>query len=109
MAEFNVNTARFDPYKNFKFRVKFADGNRYIAGISKFSGLRRKTEVIEHREGGDSNSSRKSPGRTTFDAMTMERGVTHDIEFEQWANKVWNLTGNLSIFRFNDKQRAQRK
>ncbi len=98
MAEFNVNTARFDPYKNFKFRVKFADGNRYIAGISKFSGLRRKTEVIEHREGGDSNSSRKSPGRTTFDAITMERGVTHDIEFEQWANKVWNLTGNLSIF-----------
>ncbi len=94
MPEFNVNTTRFDPYKNCKFRVKFVDGQGDIAGISKVSGLRRKTEVIEHREGGDPNSSRKSPGRTTFDAITMERGVTHDIQFEQWANKVWNLPGN---------------
>jgi len=88
MAEFTVNPRRFDPYKNFKFRLKW-DG-RYVAGVSKCSSLKRSTEVIEHREGGDNSSSRKSPGRTKYEAITLERGVTHDIAFEQWANKVWN-------------------
>jgi phage tail-like protein len=87
MAQFSVNTQRFDPYKNFKFRVKW-DG-RYVAGVSKVSALKRTTEVVEHREGGDPSTSRKSPGRTKYDAITLERGVTHDLEFEQWANKVW--------------------
>jgi phage tail-like protein len=89
MAEFTVNPQRFDPYKNFKFRVKW-DG-RYVAGISKVSGLRRTTEVVRHREGGDPSSSRKSPGRTEYEPITLERGVTHDTEFEDWANKVWKL------------------
>lgn len=89
MAQFTVNPRRFDPYKNFKFRVKW-DG-RYVAGISKVSALRRTTEVVEHREGGDPSSSRKSPGRSSYEAITLERGVTHDIDFEQWANKVWNF------------------
>ncbi|MGZ3248054.1 MAG: phage tail protein [Croceibacterium sp.] len=89
MAEFTVNPTRFDPYKNFKFRVKW-DG-RYVAGVSKVSALKRSTEVIEHREGGDPSTSRKSPGRTQFEAITLERGVTHDPAFEQWANKVWTL------------------
>lgn len=89
MAQFSVNAQRFDPYKNFKFRVKW-DG-RYVAGVSKVSALRRSTEVVEHREGGDPSTSRKSPGRTKYEAITLERGVTHDIEFEQWANKVWNF------------------
>jgi len=89
MAEFYVNPTRFDPYKNFKFRIKW-DG-RYVAGVSKISGLRRTTEVIQHREGGDPNSSRKSPGHTEFAPITLERGVTHDLEFENWANKVWTL------------------
>lgn len=89
MAEFTVNPKRSDPYKNFKFRVKW-DG-RYVAGVSKVSGLRRTTEVIQHREGGDPSSSRKSPGRTEFESITLERGVTHDPEFENWANKIWNL------------------
>ena len=80
---------RFDPYKNFKFRVKW-DG-RYVAGISKVSAMKRSTEVVEHREGGDPSTSRKSPGRTKYEAVTLERGVTHDPEFEQWANKVWNF------------------
>ena len=80
---------RFDPYKNFKFRVKW-DG-RYVAGISKVGALKRTTEVVKHREGGDPSSSRKSPGRTEYEAITLERGVTHDTEFEQWANKVWNF------------------
>ena len=93
MAQFSVNARRFDPYKNFKFRVKW-DG-RYVAGISKVSGLKRSTEVVEHREGGDPSTSRKSPGRTKFEAVTLERGVTHDVEFEQWANKVWNFGSGL--------------
>ncbi len=89
MAQFSVNPNRFDPYKNFKFRVKW-DG-RYVAGISKVSALKRTTEVVEHREGGDPSSKRKSPGQSKFEAITLERGVTHDLEFENWANKVWNF------------------
>ncbi|MEP7270479.1 MAG: phage tail protein [Acidobacteriota bacterium] len=93
MAQFTVNAQRFDPYKNFKFRVKW-DG-RYVAGVSKVSALKRTTEVVKHREGGDPSTSRKSPGRTEFEAITLERGVTHDAEFERWANKVWNFGSGL--------------
>ena len=93
MAQFTVNANRFDPYKNFKFRVKW-DG-RYVAGVSKVSALKRSTEMVEHREGGDPSTSRKSPGRTTYEAVTLERGVTHDLEFERWANKVWNFGAGL--------------
>lgn len=89
MAQFSVNTQRFDPYKNFKFRVKW-DG-KYVAGISKVGALKRTTEVVEHREGGDPSSTRKSPGQTKFEAITLERGVTHDANFLQWVNKVWNF------------------
>jgi phage tail-like protein len=89
MAQFSVNAQRFDPYKNFKFRVKW-DG-RYVAGLSKVGALKRTTEVVKHREGGDPSSTRKSPGRTEYEAITLERGVTHDTEFEKWANKVWNF------------------
>jgi phage tail-like protein len=95
MAEFTVNPKRFDPYKNFKFRVKW-DG-RYVAGVSKISGLRRTTEVIHHREGGDPSSTRKSPGLTEFAPITLERGVTHDAEFENWANKVWSLGAGAEV------------
>src|SRR5262245_18213252 len=93
MPPFSVNRTRFDPYKNFKFRVKW-DG-RYVAGMSKVGGLKRTTEVVKHREGGDPSTSRKSPGRTEYEAVTLERGVTHDVEFERWANKVWNLGAGL--------------
>ena len=93
MVEFAVNTHRFDPYKNFKFRVKW-DG-KYVAGVSKVSALKRTTEVVEHRNGGDPSSSHRSPGRSKFEAITLERGVTHDVEFEQWANKVWRLGNQL--------------
>jgi phage tail-like protein len=93
MAQFSVNAQRFDPYKNFKFRVKW-DG-RYVAGISKAGALKRSSELVEHREGGDPSTSRKSPGRTKFEAITLERGVTHDTEFEKWANKVWNFGSGL--------------
>jgi len=93
MAEFTVNATRLDPYKNFKFRVKW-DGH-YVAGVSKCSALKRTTEVVEHRDGGDPSTSHKSPGRTKYEAITLERGVTHDVDFEQWANKVWNFGSGL--------------
>jgi phage tail-like protein len=93
MAQFSVNAQRFDPYKNFKFRVKW-DG-RFVAGVCKIGALKRSTELVEHREGGDPSTSRKSPGRTKFEAITLERGVTHDTEFEIWANKVWNFGSGL--------------
>lgn len=95
MAEFTVNATRFDPYKNFKFRVKW-DG-RYVAGISKVGALKRTTEVVKHRDGGDPGSSRKAPGRTEYEAVMLERGVTHDPEFEQWANKIWDFGAGLGI------------
>jgi phage tail-like protein len=93
MAEFVVNTRRFDPYKNFKFRVKW--DNRPVAGISKVSSLKRTTEVVKHREGGDPSTSRKSPGRTEYEAITLDRGVTHDPEFERWASRVWQVGAGL--------------
>ncbi len=93
MAQFSVNAQRFDPYKNFKFRVKW-DG-RYVAGISKVGALKRTTEPVTHREGGDPSTERKSPGQTKYEAITLERGVTHDPEFEKWANKIWNFGSGL--------------
>ena len=95
MAQFSVNIQpqRFDPYKNFKFRVMW-DG-RYVAGISKVGALKRTTEVVKHREGGDPSSTRKSPGRTEYEAISLERGVTHDLEFEKWARKVWDFGAGL--------------
>jgi phage tail-like protein len=93
MAQFSVNAQRFDPYLNFKFRVRW-DG-RYVAGVSKVGALNRTTEVVSHRDGGDPSSSRKSPGRTEYAAITLERGVTHDIAFEQWANKIYSHGAGL--------------
>ena len=88
MAQFVTNPHRFDPYKNFKFQVMF-DG-RVVAGISKVGALKRSTEAVEHREGGDPSTVRKSPGQTKYEPITLERGITHDEEFEKWANLVWN-------------------
>jgi phage tail-like protein len=93
MAEFPVNPQRFDPYKNFKFRLKW-DG-KYVAGVTKVSGLKRTTEVVENREGGDPSTSRKSLGRTQYEAITLERGLTQDTAFEDWANQVFQLGAAL--------------
>jgi phage tail-like protein len=93
--QFVANPNRYDPYKNFKFRIKW--DNKYVAGLSKMGLLKRTTEVVKHREGGDPSSSRKSPGRTEYDAITLERGVTHDTEFEEWANKVWNYGSGVEV------------
>jgi phage tail-like protein len=89
MPQFTVNPHRQDPYKNFKFRVNW-DGH-HVAGVSRVSALRRSTEVVEHREGGDPSTSRRSPGRTEYEPITLERGITHDSAFEDWANQVWRL------------------
>ena len=93
MPEFSVNPHRFDPYKNFKFRVKW-DG-RYVAGVNRISGLRRTTDVVEQRDGSDPNHARLSPGVTRYEPLVLERGVTHDTEFEKWANKIWNFGSGL--------------
>jgi phage tail-like protein len=89
MPQFTVNASRLDPYKNFKFRVIW-DG-RVVAGVSKVSALVRTTDVVTFRNGGDPSSVRRMPGQTQFEPITLERGVTHDLEFERWANKVWHL------------------
>jgi phage tail-like protein len=91
MAQFTIDPNRFDPYKTYKFRVKW-DG-RYVAGIQKANALKRPTEVVEHRRGGDPSTSRKSPGRGKYEAITLEHGLTHDLEFDAWAKKVWDFAG----------------
>ncbi len=93
MPQFTKQPLRFDPYKNFKFRLKFGNSSTYVAGISKMNALKRTTAPVEHREGGDPSSPYKSPGLTKFEAITLERGVTHDTDFEEWASKVWNFHG----------------
>jgi phage tail-like protein len=87
-TEFPKATYRYDPYRNFKFRVKW-DG-KYVAGVSKVSALDRPTNVVTHRSGGDPGTPRRMPGQNTYESITLERGVTHDVNFEQWANKVWD-------------------
>jgi phage tail-like protein len=94
MAKFSVNTHRFDPYRNFKFKIKW-DG-QYVAGLSKCSALKKTTEMTEWREGGDPSTSRKLPGKTSYEAITLDAGVTHDTAFEQWANLVNNFQGDAS-------------
>jgi len=93
MAQFSINIERSDPYKNFKFRVKW-DG-RYVAGVSKVGALKRTTDVVKHREGGDPSTVRKLPAQTKYEAIILEWGITHDTEFEKWANKVWNYGSGL--------------
>lgn len=94
MPKFTVNTHRYDPYKNFKFRIKL-DG-KYVAGITKVSALARTTEVLEFREGGNPSAIHKLPGRTTFTPIILEEGVTHDPTFESWANAVHNVQGDAA-------------
>jgi len=95
MAQFTVNAQRFDPYKNMKFRIKW-DG-KYVAGVSKISVLKKATEPVTHREGGDPSTNRVSPSVWKFDPITLERGLTHDPEFENWANLIYNTDGDAAI------------
>lgn len=95
MAKFSVNSERYDPYRNFKFRIKW--DNQYVAGLSKCSALKKTTESTDWREGGDPSTSHKLPGKTSYDAITMEAGVTHDTAFEDWANLINNFQGDAGM------------
>lgn len=87
-----ATTKRVDPLKNFRFRVRYSNSTQPIVGVSKITGLKRSTEVIKHRSGGDPGTSYKLPGRTEYEPIVLERGVTTDaLEFEKWANKVWSF------------------
>jgi phage tail-like protein len=87
-----ATTARVDPYKNFRFRVRYSDSVEPFIGVSKITGMKRTTEVIKHRSGGDPATSFKLPGRTEYDPIVLERGVTANaLEFEEWANKTWSF------------------
>jgi phage tail-like protein len=95
MPKFTVNSDRFDPYHNFKFKIKW-DG-QYVAGLSKCSALKKTTEVTTWYEAGDQSVPHKIPGKTTYDPITLSAGVTHDTTFEEWANKVNNYQGEAAM------------
>ena len=104
---FVKNVHRYDPYKNYKFRVKMKadDGSyRVVLGVSKVGALKRTTEVVKHRGGGENSTDHKSPGRTTYDGLTMERGITHDRDFEKWANQVHPYAGDAGMDLVNYKK-----
>jgi len=95
MAKFTANPQRFDPYRNFKFRVKI--DNRYVAGLSKCSALKKTTEKVDWYESGDPSTPHRLPGKTSYDAITLTAGVTHDTAFEEWANQVNNFQGDAAM------------
>jgi len=92
---FVTNAHRIDPYKNFKFRLLW--DQKVVLGVSKVGALKRTTEVVTHRDGGDNSRDHKSPGRTSYEGITMERGITHDPEFEAWANLIHPASGDASM------------
>jgi phage tail-like protein len=94
MAKFTVNAQRYDPYRNFKFRIKV--DNVYVAGLNKCSSLKKSTEMVEWREGGDPSTSHKLPGKTKYDPITLTAGLTHDTTFEDWAGLVHNFQGDAA-------------
>lgn len=104
MAQFTVNSSRIDPFKNFKFLVRFEGNPTPVAGVSKVSALKRTTEVVSHREGGDLSTPRHSPGATKYEPITLERGVTFDTSFEQWANLVYSTEGSGAVSLANYKR-----
>jgi phage tail-like protein len=95
MPQFTVNAQRIDPYRGFKFQVIW-DGEP-VAGVSKVSALKRMTEVVSHREGGDVSTPRHSPGSTKYDPITLERGITFDPAFQDWANLVYSTEGDGAV------------
>ncbi len=103
MARMTPQTNRFDPYRTFRFKVKW--DNQYVAGLTKMGGLRRTTELVEYREAGENITSRKLPGKTSYQAVTLEAGLTYDTTFQDWANLVNDFAShsitNLGEFRKN--------
>jgi len=93
---FPVNTHRHDPYRTFKFQVVLDDG-KTVAGLKKMTALKKTTEAVDWRTGGDPTHVRKLPGGTKYEAITLEQGLTHDPVFEQWANLVNNIDGDSAM------------
>jgi phage tail-like protein len=91
---FVANSHRHDPYKNYKFRLIW--NNKTVMGVSKVTALKRTTEVVKHRSGEINSFDFKSRGRSTFEAVTVERGVTHDPEFEAWADQTASYDGDAT-------------
>jgi len=92
---FPVNTHRHDPYRTFKFQI-LIDGQP-VAGLKKMSALKRKTEPVKWRAAGDPSTERILPGGTSFEPITLEQGLSHDTNFESWANLVNNVTGDAAM------------
>ncbi|RKH29877.1 phage tail protein [Corallococcus sp. CA041A] len=92
---FTVNTHRHDPYRTFKFQL-LIDG-RPVAGLKKMGALKKKTEAIKWRTGGDPSHERILPGGTSYDPITLEQGLTHDPVFEAWAALVNNVEGDAAM------------
>lgn len=92
---FPANAHRHDPYRTFKFQV-LIDG-KPVAGLRKMSALKKSTEAVDWRTGGDPTHVRKLPGGTSYEAITLEQGLTHDPVFEKWANLVNNIDGNAAM------------
>jgi phage tail-like protein len=88
--QFSVNVTRFDPYKSYRFLVYFGISTTAVAGVSKVSSLKRSSDVIEYKAGGDL-VIRKGLGRTKYDPITLERGITHDTDFKDWADQAQQM------------------
>src|SRR5713226_764842 len=98
MAQFVVNAQRLDPYKAFMFRVMW--DKVYVAGVSKVSALKRSTTPVVHRDGGDPAQEHKSPGITKWEAVTLERGITFDKAFADWAGLVHSVSDPIKLSSF---------
>ena len=92
---FPTNVHRHDPYRTFKFQILM--GGQPVAGLSKMGALKKTTEVVPWRVGGDPSHVRQLPGGTKYEEITLEQGVTHDPVFEEWANLVNNIDGDAAI------------
>jgi len=89
----DVSSRRIDPYKNYSIRLKWKVGDKWrtVLGASKVSGLKRTTEVVKQRSGGENNRDHKTPTRTSYEGITLEQAITTDTEFEKWINTVYPL------------------
>jgi phage tail-like protein len=74
-----------DPYASFRFRIMWQ--GRYVAGAAKLGGLKRTSEIVKDNQSLTA-SQQKAAQRSKYEAITLERGVTHDREFENWASEV---------------------
>ena len=92
---FLVHAHRHDPYRTFKFQI-LIDGQP-VAGLSKMSALKISTEAVDWRTGGDPAHVRKLPGGSSYEAITLEQGLTNDLVFENWANLVNNIDGDAAM------------